>query len=310
MSEPPVNAPPTDGDPGPSFLGRLIASFNEQAGAAKILIGVGTAVSTAIALAGLAWLSGVVSGGGSDGPTDSGVPFTFVTSQVTPQTWNAWLDTPMPPSGEWPGPYPDEWAAFVRQRGATFDSTWVRIVLDGVAERAVTITEARAHKIDCVTPTPLGHYVQTADGADSTIGWYFDLGERDPIAYELLEEDEQGGPYFQANTISLAPGEVLTIDAKAFAGPDDCRWTIELDVVVGGEMTVVTIDDGGVPFRTSGGDLDIATHVVLPGSDGVFGADGIDGQMFVYPTGDWFGEPEQLYDWSGSEWMPGPIPQE
>jgi hypothetical protein len=231
-------------------------------------------------------------------------PFDVVAFEEYDVSWGFWLDGEMPPPSDWPGPYPDDWRALFDERSGAYDSTWLRLVIDGVNERAATITGAQASKIECRDARPQGHFVQTADGLNTAIGWYFDLGEVDPIAYELLEDDVQGGPFFRSQTISLAPGEVLTVDAKAFAGDQDCQWKLELDVVVDGERSTVVIDDGGEPFRTSGGSGDTMSHIHLPISDGIVGPDFIDSQVWVHRRADdaFVEDPIALYDWSGETW--------
>jgi len=270
---------------------------------AKIVIGAATAVASAAAVALFGLLAGFFDNSDEPAQDASAAPFTVSTSLDVIDFFDAWLDGPMPPSRSWPGPYLDQWRTFMADAGAAFTPTRMRLVLDGTGQRTATITQATAVKDDCSEPSPGAHFSIIPEGEAAPVGWSFDLGESAPVA---LNED--GRPYFEGKTISLAPGEVITIDVTTHPGPLDCRWTLLLDVTVGGERQTVTIDDDGQPFRTTGGDPELATHAMFAISDGIAGPDNIDAQIRVIPTSqvyDDFERATEVYNWDGSTWTLG-----
>ena len=91
-------------------------------------------------------------------------------------------------------------------------------------------------------------------GSQDVVGWFFDLDESGAPAHELKDVPDRSAPlYFADRTVTVAPGEAVTIDAIATTQTCECLWVLELDVVVEGRQRVVRIDNDGKPFHTSGG---------------------------------------------------------
>jgi hypothetical protein len=206
-----------------------------------------------------------------------------------------WMDGPMPPTELWPGPDWQEWLDTVEDIGGAYGWRAIRIVIEGTSERTVSVTEARVVKDRCVDPMPEALFWVAPEGEALTVGWEFDLSEADPRAY-AADETGRLGRYFADRTLTVAPGEIITIDATTVAGPLDCEWHLELDVVVGGATSTVTVDDSGRSFRTSGGDLGPRTYALRV----------IDGfQLWVHPdppsafSG---GTPLEVWSWTGADW--------
>jgi hypothetical protein len=187
---------------------------------AKIVIGTATTLASAAGVALFGLLAGFFDNSEKPAEERGGEPFTVSTSFDVIEFFDAWLDGPMPPIQSWPGPYLDQWRSFMADAGAAFTPTRMRLVLDGTGPRTATITQATAVKADCSEPSPSAHFTIIPEGEARTVGWTFELGESNPVAL-----DESGQPYFEGKTISLAPGEVITIDVTTHPGPLDCRWT-------------------------------------------------------------------------------------
>jgi hypothetical protein len=59
-------------------------------------------------------------------------------------------------------------------------------------------------------------------------------------------------PFFEHNNVTLAHGEVHVFVIVGSAIEFLVRWRLELDLEVGRHREVVTVDDAGAPFATSG----------------------------------------------------------
>jgi hypothetical protein len=210
--------------------------------------------------------------------------------------WGYWMDGPMPPQAQWPGPDWEEWLDTVEDVGGAYAWTAIRIVIEGIADRTVSVTDARAVKDRCVDPTPEALFWVAPEGEALTVGWEFDLSEADPRAYAVDQTGRQGR-YFADRTLTVAPGEIVTIDATAVAGPLDCEWHLELDVVAGGVTSTVTVDDSGHSFRTSGDGTGTPTYA-LRALDGF--------QLWVHPdppSAFGGGTPLEVWSWTGDDWV-------
>jgi hypothetical protein len=254
------------------FPKRVWKWFSAQGLVAKLLVSVLTAVITAVAVGATSRLFF----GGGDATTvpttttlaPDAAPFTVATQVSYSDAWSVWLEKPLPDPALWPKPdasgdvSDEELHRFADGLGAVDDGTWLRIVLDGTAGRTSTITGAHAVVLERRNPSPTALFGTIAQGSQQTIGWYFDLDERSSPARELTDVDApNAGPlYFPNRTVTVAPGEAVSVDAFVSTRTCDCSWVLELDVVVDGKPRVVRVDNDGQPFRTAGGGPDVPEY--------------------------------------------------
>lgn len=89
------------------------------------------------------------------------------------------------------------------------------------------------------------------DGEPLEIG--FNLDEPDSIARVINpKNDTLGAAYVDRHTLTLSPGEPLTIDVQAYTDRSYCEWVVELELDLQGENRVQVVDDHGRPFRSTG----------------------------------------------------------
>ena len=263
----------------PSLPRRIWKWFNAQGLVAKFVVSIVTAVATALAV-GVVTRTVFVDGGSGSATTTTlapdAAPFSASTRIRYVAPWSVWLQEPLPDPRLWPGPatHDDELVRFLAGLGAIDNETWLRIVLDGTAGRTSTITGARAVVVERRDPSAVAQFKRTSEGEEDTIGWYFDLDEPESPAHELLKgymTERRGPTYFANRTITVAPGEALTIDVIAVTEKCDCRWVIDLDVVVEGTPRTVRIDNDGEPFRTSSGQPDAPLYLwTNPDDPGIY----------------------------------------
>ena len=257
----PAAGPP----PKQSLPKRFWAWFNAQGLVARFILGIITAVVTTLAVG---FASRAVFDSGGSGPVATtlaadAAPFSVSTDITYGERWLVWLAKPLPDATTWPdsSAKEDDLHRFVNGLGAIDDHTWVRIVLDGTAGRTSTITAARAVVLERRSPTPAAHFIKESEGETKTIGWFFDLDEPGSPAHELTDIAAPPGPlYFTNRTITVAPGEALTLDVITATETCECRWVLELDVVVDGTPRTVRVDNDGEPFETSGGRPDVPVY--------------------------------------------------
>lgn len=315
------------------FLGRLRKDFAAQQGSVKIIISVVSTVSAALILAGIGWMSGLFSDDASDtvtlvettdadgvtGDTESTSttttsttssttttteppqeePFTVAVQKRFGDAWQVWLDEDMPPIENWP-PYNDlvdYRPQLFEPLGVAHNPSWLLLTIEGTASQTATITGARAQPQDCDAPQHAASFNVPADGETESIGWHFEVDQVDTEAYELLGDDYRGEPYFEGRQITVAPGEVVNIEAQAFARELDCTWTLELDVVFDAETITMTVDNDGDPFRASPGNPDSATNY----SWWYF-----DNQVWVF-DGARTEPPVEVWQWNGDAYVPGEL---
>jgi len=61
-------------------------------------------------------------------------------------------------------------------------------------------------------------------------------------------------PFFPSHNISLTPDEPWDIIAVCQTERSHCQWRLHIEVDVGGQSQMTTVDDNGLPFETTGGD--------------------------------------------------------
>jgi len=146
--------------------------------------------------------------------------------------------------------------AWLTSHGAVdVGETRLRVTVRGLAEETVVVRNIRA--VTERTPPYSGTLVHCPTaGANAATLLVFDLDEGAPKAWQWREDGgrEQVGsnPFFEYNNVTLARGEVHDFVIVGVARAYLVRWRLELDLEVGRHREVVTVDDAGVPFATSG----------------------------------------------------------
>ena len=123
--------------------------------------------------------------------------------------------------------------------------TELRVVLQGI-DKPVVITDAHA-RILARNPIPASAWIAE-----------YNEGGGDTIRTDLdLDRVNGSATYFRDHSISLQPGETVTIDLNAAANKSAVVWDLVFDVVLGGEQRTVTVTRArGLHFRTSPGAAD------------------------------------------------------
>ncbi|MFG1802863.1 hypothetical protein ACGFI4_22245 [Micromonospora carbonacea] len=129
--------------------------------------------------------------------------------------------------------------------------TRVRLSVVGQWTGPVFVTQIRARVQRRSAPLSGAYVFEGSQGGGEPLKIGFDLDEPDSIARVVTEKLELGAAYVDGHSLTLSPGEPLTVDVQAQTDRSYCEWVIELDVDLGGERRVLTVDDDGRPFRSS-----------------------------------------------------------
>jgi hypothetical protein len=146
--------------------------------------------------------------------------------------------------------------AWLASHGAVdVGETRLRLTVRGLAEETVVVRNIRA--VTERTPPFSGTLVHCPTaGANAATLLVFDLDEETPKAWQWREDGGRervgGRPFFEHNTVNVVRGEVHDFVIVGCAKELLVRWRLELDLGVGRHREVVTVDDAGVPFATSG----------------------------------------------------------
>lgn len=137
----------------------------------------------------------------------------------------------------------------------------IRAVLQGVHPDGARIMQMTAER-ECGPPFTGTLFYSPDAGLDPVESAYFDLDSPDPVAQKVNEFNEPVGEFFAGDTYVLEQGEEVVFDIIGATEDQACEFTIEMDVLAGGERSTVSIDDEGAPFRVSGrasaGDYEVA----------------------------------------------------
>lgn len=155
--------------------------------------------------------------------------------------------------GEHSGREVNDW---LRLQGAVdVGETRLRVIVQGLAGETVVVRNIRASTERSAPFSGTLIQCPTA-GANSATLLVFDLDDDTPKAWEWREDGGRqrvgGSPFFELNNVTLARGEVHDFVIVGCAKECLVRWRLELDLEVGRHREVVTVDDGGEPFATSG----------------------------------------------------------
>jgi hypothetical protein len=144
-------------------------------------------------------------------------------------------------------PQYDTW--FRSRGGVDPDSSNLKVVVEGNGAHPVEITDIRAVK-HCRRPLSGTLFFSPPAGNIDTIGIGFNLDSVTSIA----ENDDNGrlsGDFFASHTISLAPGEIQTLQITALTSRQYCQYKLELTVVDGDTTKTETIGNHGRPFQVT-----------------------------------------------------------
>jgi hypothetical protein len=129
----------------------------------------------------------------------------------------------------------------------------LKITIEGRSSATVVINDVRARVLSRDDVPEATLVTCPSAGANEAIGFGFRLSEVTPIAREIASNFPTvlGKSFFATRNVTVADGEALRFDVQAQADAGTYSWVIDIDAVVNGQRSVLTIDDDGHPFRTS-----------------------------------------------------------
>ncbi|MFJ6195061.1 hypothetical protein [Micromonospora sp. NPDC092111] len=131
--------------------------------------------------------------------------------------------------------------------------TRIRISAIGQWTGPVFVTQIRARVRKRSEPMSGAFLFRGSQGDGSPLEIGFDLDEPDSVARVIKPDDETlGAAYVDRRSLTLSPGEPLTIDVQAHTTRSYCEWVIELELDLDGEKRTQVVDDHGRPFRSTG----------------------------------------------------------
>ena len=134
---------------------------------------------------------------------------------------------------------------FRSRGGVDPDSSNVQLVVEGNASKPVRIINISLIK-DCQAPLSGSLFLNPPAGSASSILIDFNLDSPASIAQTASGQD-----YFPRYTISLRPGEVQVIQISSVTARYYCRYSIQLDALVGAHTVIETVTNDGKPFQVS-----------------------------------------------------------
>ena len=159
-------------------------------------------------------------------------------------------------------PSQPEYDTWFRSKGGV-DPDWssIKLVIEGNRTHPVQLIGIRAIK-RCRKPLNGTLFYSPPAGAQYTIGIGFNLDSVTSIA-----QNAKGylfsGDYFATHTISLAHGEVQTLQILAHTTKQYCEYTLELTVVDGESQATETITNHGQPFRVTATNVPFSYYKAL-----------------------------------------------
>jgi len=186
-------------------------------------------------------------------------PLRWSVERVVGDKWSLALSGALPDDAsevEGPGNVGRDVYAWLVAHGAVdVDETRLRLRVRGLAGETVVIHNIRAVVEHAPPYSGTLVHCPTA-GANSATLLVFDLDDPDPQAWEWKEDGSRtrvgNGPFFDSHTVTLTREEVHDFIIIGQAEKLLARWHIELDLEIGAHREVVTVDDSGESFVTSG----------------------------------------------------------
>jgi hypothetical protein len=176
----------------------------------------------------------------------AGVPVLRIEAAHEPQPAEAWA-LPGPWAGELPSG-PDAFARLMRgQAGVEVGRSYARLVVDSRRTGTVVITDMRA--IPLVKDPPLDGTLFTGapcGGPEASLVLTYDLDRGDQA------ETAEGERFFDANHVTLKPGEPVVIVISATAKDASYQWQIKVDFTVDGRQRTQLIPEHSHPLQVTG----------------------------------------------------------
>jgi hypothetical protein len=240
------------------WMGRLGPLGRWSAGVAA---GVVTALLTA-------WLINWGLLPGRPGPPGQGLPFTYAVSPAW-EPGAGWIsdrpvvELPPRPIGSEAGPDGDKavaqrWEEFVRRGGAVQTEGWgVQFTVQGRSSAQVTLTDLDVRVVARRPPVRGTMFLEEGGDPTEFRRLNADLDDRPVTLSSVYLEDWEFGtiprherrPIEFPYRVSLSDAETFIV--RAYTDGCDCSWIIELSWTSEGRNGRLTIDDSGVPFRTT-----------------------------------------------------------
>ncbi|WFB06719.1 hypothetical protein LRS74_06425 [Streptomyces sp. LX-29] len=200
--------------------------------------------------------SGGSGAGGSGGTSGRGTPLAVTTRS---HVWENGCDhrylIDRPPAEVAPPPVEQDAAPWAATHHAVHGgSTSVEVTVQGRSDTAVVLQDLHVRVVGRRPPPAWSSYAMSNGCGDAITPRAFSV-DLDADRPRPKPEDGFDGertipavrfPY----RVSATDPEVLRVDARTSGC--DCRWYLELDWTSGDRKGTIRIDDGGVPFRTSG----------------------------------------------------------
>ncbi|UCM87095.1 helix-turn-helix domain-containing protein [Streptomyces marincola] len=279
-AEPAPAAPPVPGPAAPAASAQAPASGRRAARRRWPL----AAALAAVVLLVFTAVNAATSGGPAGGPAADDPAAGPQAPPPEPLTWTArshvWAggcghrylvdrppgEVPAPPVAQDAEPWADELGA-VHGESAIVEATVRTARPAAVVVEAVHIrVEERRAPLDW----PLFDMAMGCGGSLTPATFAVDLDKERPVARPVAGHDGDTGTDLPPPALPFAvtAEEPLVLRVEAVAGTCDCSWSIEVEWNSGDERGTLVIDDGGVPFRTSGGGAGAA-------------------HLFAFETGSW-----------------------
>ncbi|WP_226962039.1 MULTISPECIES: helix-turn-helix domain-containing protein [Streptomyces] len=149
----------------------------------------------------------------------------------------------------------EEWAA--RLGAVHGDATILEATVTATGEQPVVVEAMHVRVTERRRPLAWSAYDMSmgCGGALTPAAFEVDLDAERPQptprdGYDAMSERELTAPRLP---FAVTAREPLALRIEARAAACDCDWFVELEWSSGGERGTLRLDDGGVPFRTSGG---------------------------------------------------------
>jgi hypothetical protein len=131
-----------------------------------------------------------------------------------------------------------------------FGFSRVRMTLRGQWVKPVQVVEIRA-QVKRLAPLAGTLVWVGAQGGNPIIDIGFDLDANDVVARTRTDEFIFGKPYTDDEQLTVAPGEIVTLDIVAQTRRHYCEWDILLDLDVDGVREPLVVRDGDRSFQTT-----------------------------------------------------------
>ncbi len=164
-----------------------------------------------------------------------------------------------------PPPVAQDAEPWARRLGAVHGDSAIVEATVRTAQPGTVVVEAVHIRVDERRPPlkwPVFDMSLGCGGALTPATFAVDLDAERPVARPVAGFDGDTGTDLPAPALPFAvtAEEPLALRVEAAAGTCDCSWSVELEWSSGAERGTLVIDDGGEPFRTSGGGPG-ATHL-------------------------------------------------